>query len=1299
MKLKLFFLLLFSFVVNETFAQVAFKELGIQSLNNNASIAYNEIDSNFVLAYINSNNQLSFAKFSDTAALATSYFYSNGVLNEDRVTLKKSKLGNYYFGAIGDGSKCCIFKLDSNLQFVFSKGFAFTGGNQAEYIEVIEMPNGDFIASNGSSICRLYPTGNIAWVKGQTSLLYGFNKIIPLSNATFITVGALNNAINTSSGADIMICKFDSLGFLIWNNIYGTSKNEFVNSVDYNSNGNIVIGGKFQPNGSNSFQKAIICLVDTFGNLLQSKSLALNVNTQIKKVFINNSNEIFAFLSDVNNNSLLAKLNISLNLITCQNYQATIPAMICNSNDDEFAWFYRNSTTNNENYLVNNFSSSLPDCLTDSNIFLSGQNLYLEAFHVNGLLLTNNNSRLDFPYSGLPNSNTFINQTCINNCPVTALFNLNTSSFCLNDNTQIQNLSVGATNYQWYINDNFIGISNNLNYTFNNTGLHEIRLVASNGICSDTLTTIVDVKNMPSATFFAQSDFLELTAIPNELSADAYHWDFGNGNATYANDTVRYNYSNYGTYNLCLTAQNVCGSVTHCETVNVNLPFSNTFVKKPYIYSYTYLTKNAIQMANGNYFSAGESEYGFSDPAACGTLLNKMGNPMRAISFKATSGTTSDIHFIDNLELREDGTMLYAGYQYYFLSGAKFIYGIIDSLCHFNGRFISVQSQNDKGHAICALDSGNICFVYTYNNGTVLGKADPNANVLWRKKFAGTNQAVGLKDDTNGNLYFLCTNNNGAGFELVKTDRNGNLLWAKSYEGPNTFNEIKDFKQTSNGDFIISGANNNVPFILKVDTVGSIIWAKKYNLNFTNTTRRINAVCEASDGSIYFSISQSFSLTGSGFLCKAQADGTLTEAKKSNFFIEKINPTIDSGIVCTGENIIAKFTKEFHTQCNFINDTGSTSNIAFNAVNYPFTVYDPTAALGAIGNTSFASNFIPIDSTTCSSINNYLLPSFNFSTACVGQPVIFNNTSTGNFSSTHWYFPNAIVDTATSINATAIWNVAGTYNVVLNLFDSIGNTFTASYPIVVNPVPIANINDQSICYGTSVNIYTGYNSSYTFLWSPAIGLQNTTTPTNIASPLDTTNYQLSITSPEGCTGITDFTINVKPLPQLTAIIPDTICQSQFVVFYASGAQFYNWYAGTTQVAGGDTTSAMLFGNSELISLVGFGQNGCVDTISQFMFMDTCNITVGIETNYSMNNMVEIYPNLINVGQNIVLYSNQEMQVKFRLYNTIGQCVYDDNLYLVKGLNKVEYQPQASGMYMVQLEHEINSGKFLIYFID
>ena len=129
-------------------------------------------------------------------------------------------------------------------------------------------------------------------------------------------------------------------------------------------------------------------------------------------------------------------------------------------------------------------------------------------------------------------------------------------------------------------------------------------------------------------------------------------------------------------------------------------------------------------------------------------------------------------------------------------------------------------------------------------------------------------------------------------------------------------------------------------------------------------------------------------------------------------------------------------------------------------------------------------------------------------------------------------------------NAPACFPV-GTTMVTWTAVDINGNSSTATQSVTRNPEMQVNIcagPTRTIYKGTtngvgpfgpqSVNLTSsasGGTPSYTYSWSPAVGLNNPSIYNPVASPLVTTIYTVTVTDSKGCTRSLSITIKVLPL--------------------------------------------------------------------------------------------------------------------------------------------------------------------------
>ncbi|MDI6794892.1 MAG: hypothetical protein QME81_18835, partial [bacterium] len=87
---------------------------------------------------------------------------------------------------------------------------------------------------------------------------------------------------------------------------------------------------------------------------------------------------------------------------------------------------------------------------------------------------------------------------------------------------------------------------------------------------------------------------------------------------------------------------------------------------------------------------------------------------------------------------------------------------------------------------------------------------------------------------------------------------------------------------------------------------------------------------------------------------------------------------------------------------------------------------------------------------------------------------------------------------------------------------------TAVFALIADAGP-----DERICTGAYTTLHgsaAGGSSPYTYAWSPATGLSDTTTANPTACPDTTTTYTLTVTDNNGCTDDDQVAITVNPSP-------------------------------------------------------------------------------------------------------------------------------------------------------------------------
>lgn len=175
---------------------------------------------------------------------------------------------------------------------------------------------------------------------------------------------------------------------------------------------------------------------------------------------------------------------------------------------------------------------------------------------------------------------------------------------------------------------------------------------------------------------------------------------------------------------------------------------------------------------------------------------------------------------------------------------------------------------------------------------------------------------------------------------------------------------------------------------------------------------------------------------------------------------------------------------------------------------------------------------------------------------------------------------------------------AGAYAVTVTDSNGCISVLTATVNEPTQLIADAGMN-VSICEGTSVQIgnvpvASGGTPGYTYLWSPAAGLNSVSDSTPVASPGGTTVYLLLVTDQHGCSDSSSVTITIDPLPAIpvVTISGDTL--------FSSAAISYQWFLNGNTINGATSQFyvASLDGN---YSVIVTGANGCSSLSADYFY--------------------------------------------------------------------------------------------------
>ncbi len=135
--------------------------------------------------------------------------------------------------------------------------------------------------------------------------------------------------------------------------------------------------------------------------------------------------------------------------------------------------------------------------------------------------------------------------------------------------------SANADTWFWDFGDSTGSTLQNPVHSYSTPGSYQACLIVSDTCGLDTFCQTVNIQCVPPSAGFSLADTLlsidlsntSTTTFPNAV----YSWDFGDS-TTSSSPSPSHTYSSPGTYQVCLTLTDSCGSETNCQTVVIECP-------------------------------------------------------------------------------------------------------------------------------------------------------------------------------------------------------------------------------------------------------------------------------------------------------------------------------------------------------------------------------------------------------------------------------------------------------------------------------------------------------------------------------------------------------------------------------------------------------------------------------------------------------------------------------------------------------------------------------------------------------
>lgn len=240
---------------------------------------------------------------------------------------------------------------------------------------------------------------------------------------------------------------------------------------------------------------------------------------------------------------------------------------------------------------------------------------------------------------------------------------------------------------------------------------------------------------------------------------------------------------------------------------------------------------------------------------------------------------------------------------------------------------------------------------------------------------------------------------------------------------------------------------------------------------------------------------------------------------------------------------------------------------ASGASNYtwsPANTLSSSNGAAVVASPTITTNYVIIgEAATCTASAAYqvsviTLPSIvstpqTFTMCQYGQINIYANGATS-----YSWSPMAGLSNVSGGQVTASPNITTVYNIAGQ-----NGACTAFGQVTVYVVPFPNLNvstpNSKICQGQSTNIFSSGAMQYTI--QPGASLSSTTSPMTIATPSETTNYEIGgFNAGYGIQCWSRKEIEIQVLPQITpSVSPSaTICLGQSLKLLADGASTFSW---------------------------------------------------------------------------------------------------------------------------------------------
>ena len=480
------------------------------------------------------------------------------------LAITEDNIGNIYVTGTNGGTSYIVLKCDAIGNVIWSKSYndlgtephsiVFLGSNKLLVFSTYNVPNGDF------GLNCIDSNGNIIWSKSYGGAgysdadhnLWGGKAILDQTKNNVFVI----SQTELSGNDNILLSKIEaSNGNAVWSRIIGDGGSDQPRDLALTSNGIAVLGNSngysAAANSSVGITAAmnerdiLLVKIDDFGNKIWShtygaeerdKGVGLRHNDDGTFLISAYTSSPFFGNTDASMDPLFIRTD-SLGLVSCQ--------------------------VNSPNVSVQNHSINSAVSGVESTVSISSS--------------SSNSNVIDYvPIDGFQ---------CLS-CSTVPVFVPSDTIVCVNETVYFFNTtSVGLKCFQsWYIDSTLVGgYVDTLSYTFSEPGDYPVLLYSNCGASTDTFSINIHVDPIPILQFTVNNNCINDTSKFSNISTISsgsvitYYWDFKDNTIDSVNFNTSHFYSNYGTYNVTLSAISDLGcysSISNPVTI-MPLPTAN----------------------------------------------------------------------------------------------------------------------------------------------------------------------------------------------------------------------------------------------------------------------------------------------------------------------------------------------------------------------------------------------------------------------------------------------------------------------------------------------------------------------------------------------------------------------------------------------------------------------------------------------------------------------------------------------------------------------------------------------------